>query len=84
MTVKMAGPEKEPIRFTRDKDKYGTVWTTRPTKYSDTRNVEIWAEQKKDKFWLRQEGVGVANVIVLDLGQAYDVIRALCEGIDGI
>ena len=83
MTVKEEN--KETLRFTKEKDKYGAVWTTYPSKYSKTWPLEIWADRahKDDaKFILRQENNAQVDLITLDLGQAYDVIRALTEALD--
>ena len=73
----------EPVRFTKTKDKYGTVWKTVPSKYSNTKELEIWVDRKpEEKFWFRQENAAKVDLISLDLGQAYDVIRALAEALD--
>jgi hypothetical protein len=85
--MKKAGPPKEPykepLRFTKTKDKFGTVWTCRPSKYSKSNDLEIWVDRKpEERFWLRQENETKVDLIWLDLGQAYDVIRALSEALD--
>lgn len=73
----------EPPRFTKEKDKHGTIWTANPSPVSKTKPVEIWADHKpEDSVSLRQENKGGVDLIVLDLGQAYDVIRALTEAIE--
>lgn len=82
---KTQGPSKDPspIRFQRTKDKYGTVWTLTPSKYSKQSVLEIWVDRKgTERFWLRQENQGHVDLVCLDLGQAYDVIRALSEALD--
>jgi hypothetical protein len=84
MTVSEKNRPNEPLRFTRTKDKYGTIWTTYPTKYSKTKTLEVWADRAvkdSETFVLRQENVGHVDLIMLDLGQAYDVIRALTEAL---
>lgn len=78
-----SGKDPDPVRFQKTKDKYGTVWTLTPSKYSKTKVLEIWVDRKpEEKFWLRQENDTKVDLITLDLGQAYDVIRALCEALD--
>lgn len=84
MTVSEKNRPNEPLRFTKTKDKYGAVWTTYPSKYSKTTQLDIWADRAhKDSeyFILRQEHNGQVGLIYLDLGQAYDVIRALTEAL---
>lgn len=76
---------KEPLRFTKTKDKYGAIWTTYPSKYSKTKELEIWADRThrdSELYYLRQENGGEVDLIKMDLGQAYDVIRALTEALD--
>ena len=77
-------PDPTPVRFERLKDKYGTTWKITPSTYSRGINVlEIWRDCKpEEKYWLRQENNGHVDLIQLDLGQAYDVIRALSEALD--
>jgi hypothetical protein len=78
-----SGKDPTPVRFTRTKDKLGTTWTTHPSLYSCTTLLEIWVDRKPcEKFFLRQENKGHVDLIQLDLGQAYDVIRALTEALD--
>jgi hypothetical protein len=85
---KLFGPESgtgkafDPPRFLRTKDKFGMVWSCIPSKFSNTNQLEVWAERKpEDRFVLRQENNGQVDLITLDLGQAYDVIRALTEAL---
>jgi hypothetical protein len=83
MTVK--DKPNEPLRFTKTKDKYGCVWATRPSKYSHTNELEIWADRadrQGERFVLRQENATKVDLITVDLGQAYDIIRALSEALD--
>jgi hypothetical protein len=84
MATKEQNKPGEPLRFTKHNDKYGAVWTTYPSKYSKTQILEIWADRAhkdSETFWLRQENHGKVDLICLDLGQAYDVIRALTEAL---
>lgn len=83
MTMTAERPE-EPIRFTKTKDKYGTKWSMYPSKYSKTKLLQFWVDRSnKDSeiFWLRQENDHHVNLISLDLGQAYDTLRALSEAL---
>jgi hypothetical protein len=78
-----AAKDPDPIRYTKTKDKLGTTWATRPSKYSTTSLLEIWVDRKpQEKFWLRQENKQHVDLIQLDVGQAYDLIRALSEALD--
>jgi hypothetical protein len=84
MATKEQNKPGEPLRFTKTKDKYGAVWTTYPSKYSKTKTLEIWADRAhkdSETFWFRQENNGKVDLVSLDLGQAYDVIRALTEAL---
>jgi hypothetical protein len=85
MATKEQNKPGEPLRFTKTKDKYGAVWTTYPSKYSKTKVLEIWADRSKKEaefFYLRQENSTKVDLISLDVGQAYDVIRALTEALE--
>jgi hypothetical protein len=75
---------QEPIRFTKTKDKYGAIWTLYPSQYSKTKVLEIWANRAKDgeTFYLRQENQAKVDLITIDLGQAYDIIRAMYEALN--
>jgi hypothetical protein len=85
MATKEQNKPGEPLRFTKTKDKYGAIWTTYPSKYSNKGSpLEIWADRSHkdaESFWLRQENDTKVDLIKLDLGQAYDVIRALTEAL---
>lgn len=75
-----------PLRFTRTKDKYGTVWTSTATPLSPTNDLEIWGDHQPpngEYFFIRQENATKVDLIKIDVGQAYDLIRALTEGLDG-
>lgn len=75
----------EPLRFTKSKDKYGSLWTCYPSSQSKTNVLEIWGDHQAphdDTFILRQENACKVDLITLDVGQAYDIIRALTEALD--
>ena len=77
-------PSEETVRFTKSKDKYGTQWVTHPTPLSNTNILEIWGEHQtpnEDKIILRQENATKVDLITIDIGQAYDLIRALTEAL---
>jgi hypothetical protein len=82
-TTPAATRDPSPVRFQKTVDKLGTTWTLTPSKYSISSVIEIWVDRKpQEKFWIRQENKGHVDLIQLDLGQAYDVIRAFSEALD--
>ena len=71
---------KEAPRFIKTKDSLGTTWTLNSYSLETTNPIEVWSN-KDDDFWIRQDNLGAVDLIHMDLGQAYDMIRALSEAI---